>query len=93
MRFTDRVHVLLEPEEKELFRRMAARAGKSLSEWLRDLGRAEAERQTEARDLDSPERLDAFFAECDEREKAAEPDWQEHLEVIRTSRSKGNPAT
>jgi hypothetical protein len=93
MRFTDRIHVLLDPEEKELFRRVAARAGKSLSEWLRDLGRAEAERQAGTWDLDTSERLDAFFAECDARETGAEPDWQDHLEVIKTSRAKGNPAT
>lgn len=36
--------------------------------------------------------LERFFAACDGREQAREPDWDEHLEVIDASRRDGLPA-
>ena len=92
MRMSNRIHVVLDPAEKERFRRVAEREGKTLSEWLRNLARAHVEAHEARPRLDTPEALKAFFAECDERAGGGrEPDWEEHLQVIRTSRMKGLP--
>ena len=82
---TERIHVVIDAAEKERFRRLAAREGKTLSEWLRDVARARAEADAELDRLDTPDQLDRFFTACDEREHGREPDWEEHLGVIRRS--------
>jgi hypothetical protein len=81
----ERIHVVLDREEKERYRRLANREGKSLSEWLRDAARERVERSRESSSIDTAEGLRAFFDECDERESGREPDWEEHLQVIRHS--------
>ena len=86
---SDRIHLVLDPEEKERFRRLAERAGKTLSEWLRDIARAHADTESARWTLDTRDRLDDFFSDCDAREKGREPDWEDHLRVIRSSRRKG----
>lgn len=43
----------------------------------------------ESATLPSPQELDAFFAACDAREEAPEPDWAEHEAVIDASRRQG----
>lgn len=87
---TSRIHIVVDEEDKERFRRQAEREGKSLSAWLREAARA---RLAECRpaDLDTPERLRAFFDACDDRESAPEPDWEEHLRVIERSARSGAP--
>jgi hypothetical protein len=85
----DRIHIVLDRAEKERFRQLAEREGKSLSEWLRDVARARADAESERDRLDTSEQLDRFFATCDEREHGREPDWDEHLRVIRGSIAKG----
>jgi hypothetical protein len=52
-----------------------------------------------SRDADRPhavpftlETLREFFAACDAVEDGVEPDWEEHLRVIRESRDPGGPA-
>lgn len=89
---TSRIHILIDDEEKERFRRQAEREGKSLSAWLRDLARARLA-ESGAPELDSLEALRAFFAACDEREGEREPDWAEHLRVIAASRRSGSADT
>ena len=88
-----RIHLVVGSTEKERWRRLAERQGKSLSEWIRDLARAEAEAATTPRPLDTPEDLERFFAECDAREQGREPDWEEHLRVIADSVAKGSSGT
>lgn len=78
----ERIHVVLTRAEKERFRRLAVRAGKSLSEWLRDAAREKMASQAVRAALDSEEALDEFFAECDAGEAGQEPDWEEHKRVI-----------
>ena len=86
----ERIHVVLSREEKEVYRRMAAREGKSLSEWLRDAAQARAAGAA-PRKLDSAVALSEFFAACDAREggKGPEPDWEEHKQVIERSMVSG----
>jgi len=85
-----RVQVLLDAREREEFRARARAEGRSLSQWLRDAGRDRLRAATEA-SLGRPEDLEAFFADCDTREVAPEPSWDEHAAVIAASRRQGLP--
>lgn len=88
----ERVQVLLEPEEKLKFQRAARHIHMSLSTWLRHAGLRALE-EAENQPPSSPEELHRFFEECDAREEGREPDWEEHLQVVRTSRNPdGNPS-
>lgn len=86
-----RIQVILDEAEREAFRRQAEREGQSLSAWLRDAGRRRlAEAATP--EIRTVADLRRFFAalpdrECDE----AEPDWEQHREVIDSSRARGRP--
>ena len=85
----ERIHIVVDPLEKERFRRLAEREGKSLSEWLRDLARARAEAVAADNRLETPQQLERFFAACDALEQGREPDWDDHLKVIRGSIAEG----
>ena len=85
-----RVQVILDEEEREFFRRKAAKEGLSLSAWLR-----RAAHQTAAADvrprISTVDDLQAFFREREAREPdRREPDWEEHLAVIRRSLAPGS---
>lgn len=84
-----RVQVVLDEKEKALFRRHAAAEGLSLSAWLKEAALDRISRSEQKEKLQSIEQLQSFFTECDNREAGREPDWDEHLEVIRRSRSSG----
>jgi hypothetical protein len=86
----ERIHIVLSRSEKERYRQMAAREGKTLSEWLRAAADERAAKAAPGK-LDSDEALRAFFAECDAREagRGPEPDWEEHKKNIERSMSSG----
>ena len=88
-----RIQVLLSPAEKEAFRRLAKSEGLSLSAWLRRAGAERLEAATSRKRMRTADDLRTFFEECDEREAGHEPDWQEHLDVIRRSRLAGESGT
>ncbi|HUE96105.1 MAG TPA: hypothetical protein VMN39_05570 [Longimicrobiaceae bacterium] len=90
---TERIHLVVGRAEKERYRRLAARAGKSLSEWLRDAAREKLASGESDVALDSVDRLRDFFAECDRRETGREPDWESHREIIERSIGQGAAAT
>ena len=85
--------MLLSAEEKALFRRQARRAGMSLSGWLRGaaLDRL-AEAQSRVR-FEDRAAVRAFFAKTARQQSGCEPDWQQHLEVIRRSQQSGTTDT
>lgn len=83
-----RIQVVVDDEEKERFRRQAAREGKSLSAWLREAARSRMARRGAPR-LDTVEELQDFFHACDERETEPEPDWKEHRRMIERSTRSG----
>jgi hypothetical protein len=85
----ERIQVLLDPGEKEQFRRLAQERGLSLSAWLREAALTRAVGESQALRLRSPRALRAFFAECDVREVGREPEWEEHLDVLETSKREG----
>lgn len=86
---TERIHIVVDRTEKEQFRRLAARAGKSLSEWLRDAAREKVAAAEADPLLGTVEDLRRFFAECDDLESGIEPDWEQHRSVIEGSVSRG----
>jgi len=86
-----RVQVILDEAERESFRRQAEHEGKSLSAWLRDAGRRRLAEAGEP-EIGTVDDLRRFFSalpdrECDE----PEPDWEQHREVIDSSRARGRP--
>lgn len=83
-----RIHIVVDEDEKERFRREAAREGSSLSEWLREAARERLAEGDERR-LDTLDELGAFFRGCDERESGVEPEWDRHERKIDGS---GGPA-
>lgn len=56
---TERIHIVVDQLEKR-FKRHAARAGKSLSEWLRDLARERVDKEAAAGRLDTAAELAHF---------------------------------
>jgi hypothetical protein len=84
---SERIHLLVDRDEKERFRRAAARHGVSLSEWLKAAAREKLAQAESANVLDTPDALAAFFAACDQVEAGTEPDWEVHEMVIEQSRA------
>jgi hypothetical protein len=85
----ERIHIVVDRAEKERFRRLAAREGKSLSEWIRDAARERVAATREDGTLSTAEELRAFFAACDAGEQGREPEWHVHRRVIERSIAEG----
>jgi hypothetical protein len=84
-----RVQVVLSEQERERFRRLARLEGMSMSAWLKKAGLERAKALVLSEPLRTREELSEFFSRCDQREQGREPDWEEHLEVLRRSRVSG----
>ena len=84
-----RIHILVDEAEKARFRHQAEREGKSLGAWLREAAQEKLVAATSRARLESVDELRRFFAACDERESAPEPDWADHRKVMERSRSAG----
>lgn len=89
----ERVQVLLSREERVRIARKARLEGSSMSAWIRQAALERLAASAARRRLDSRAALRSFFGECDERERGREPDWSEHLEVMRRSRAAGGSET
>jgi hypothetical protein len=85
-----RVQVILDEEEVTRFKSQAMKESKSLSAWLRDAGKKMIELNHKQQRLTDPDALKHFFRKCDEREKGAEPDWEDHKRLILDSYQAGN---
>ncbi len=88
-----RVQVILDAKEREQFKREAARAGLSLSAWMRQAAQEKARSRPGTRRIRTLRELRAFWAERDAREAGREPDWEQHLEVMSESRRSGRSQT
>jgi len=86
-----RIHIVVEPEEKERFRARARQEGKTLSEWLRDVARQALVRGEGGTEIRTVDELREFFKRSDEREKGTEPDWDAHRGQIDESMRDGIP--
>jgi hypothetical protein len=88
----ERIQIVVDRAEKEWYRRLAAREGKTLSEWLRAAARERAARALARPAPDAVARLEAFFEACDEHERGREPDWEAHRDAIERSIASGGSA-
>jgi hypothetical protein len=88
-----RVQVILDEQQRVLFQCQATSEGLSLSGWLRKAGEEKLAKSRTADSIRSVEELRAFFQACDTREQGKEPDWEQHLEVIQSSRGSGTSGT
>lgn len=93
MPMSKRVQVILEEEEREAFRKLAARKGLSLSAWLREAGRERLVADRSTVRIGSIEELHHFFSSIDEREEGVEPDWEQHKAVIERSAKSSETGT
>jgi hypothetical protein len=85
----ERIQVLLDPEERDLLRRLAKQRGLSLSGWLREAALARAAEEGRVSPLRTIEALREFWSACDARGEGREPDWDEHLAVLDASVRQG----
>lgn len=85
---TARIHVLLSEADKARYRLQAEREGKSLGAWLREAAEERYHASAASASLRTRDALERFFAACDARETAAEPDWEEQERLIRASRTR-----
>ncbi len=82
-----RVQLLIPDEDRDRFVHQARVEGMSLSAWLRAAAHQRLVDKQCAVPFESAEDLQRFFRECDALDgPQAEPDWEEHLEVINESR-------
>jgi hypothetical protein len=88
-----RIHIVLPEPDKVRYAAQAAREGKSLGAWLREAAEERLRQAEPAVRLDTLEDLESFFRACDVRETAPEPDWEEHLRVMRRSQTEGLEVT
>ena len=85
-----RVQLLIPDEDHARFTHQARREGMSLSAWLRAAAGERLDRHSPAECFESRSDAERFFAACDAREgPGVEPDWKQHLAVIRESRGRG----
>jgi hypothetical protein len=84
-----RVQVVLDEEERATFQEQARRESLSLSAWLRAAG-LERLALKKPKGLGDPQELLAFFARCERQEgEGAEPDWEQHLQILDAARARG----
>lgn len=85
-----RVQLVIPDPDRDRFVAQARREGLSLSAWLRAAGEDRLRMRAELARFDSVAQLRTFFDECDARAgEEAEPDWEQHRQVIDASRRRG----
>ena len=85
-----RVQLLIPDEDHARFAHQARSEGMSLSAWLRAAASECLDRRSPTERFKSRADAERFFAACDAREGSGEePDWEQHLAVIRESRGRG----
>ena len=85
-----RVQLLIPDEDHARFTHQARTEGMSLSAWLRTAAIERLDRRSPTERFESRSDVERFFAACDAREGSGiEPDWEQHLAVIRESRGRG----
>jgi hypothetical protein len=82
---SDRIHIAVDAADKERYRQVAEREGKTLSVWLREAAEEKWGAAQPRRSLESRDDLEAFFSDCDASESGREPDWEDHRTVIEES--------
>ena len=85
-----RVQLVMSDDDRDRFVNQASREGMSLSAWLRAAARERLEAHHSVKLFRSPDDVKDFFRACASLEgPEREPDWSEHLEVMKDSRGRG----
>jgi hypothetical protein len=85
-----RVQLVIPDEDRDRFVHQARREGMTLSAWLRTAAHERLKEQQQSKPFESLADLEAFFQKCDALEgPKAEPDWEQHMDVIEESRRRG----
>ena len=89
-----RVQLIIPDDDRDRFVRQARKEGMTLSAWLRAAAHERLEERQRRQQFESPADLEAFFRQCDALPgPESEPDWDEHLQVINSSRARGTSTT
>ncbi len=89
-----RIHLVVSEPDRTRYAAAASREGLTLSAWLRAAAADRLDRRAGAEPFRTEDDVWRFFAERDaETECGTEPEWQQHLAVIRASRSRGASGT
>lgn len=81
------IQFVVDQAAKNRYRRAAAQEGMSLSAWLRSAADDRIAATVLSERINTVGELRNFFRACDGREEGREPDWEQHLQVIRQSRA------
>ena len=85
-----RVQITIPDQDRDRFINQAKREGLSLSAWLRAAAHARIESRRQLGPFETPEELEAFFRKSNAAAgPGREPDWDEHLAVMRESQLGG----
>ena len=85
-----RVQLVIPDEDRDRFVHQSRREGMTLSAWLRAAANDRLAKRQRSELFESPADLEEFFRGCDALAgPETEPDWEEHLDVITASRSRG----
>ena len=89
-----RIQLILPDEDRDRFQHQAKREGLTMSAWLRAAAKERLAKAASIPRFDSVEQLERFFTHCDHLENGQpEPDWEQHLEVMKKSRETGSTDT
>ena len=89
-----RVQLVMPDEDHDRYVRQARMEGISLNAWLRAAAREHWDKRKAIGRFESPADVKEFFVSCAAREgPGTEPDWDDHLDVMRESRGQGAAET
>ena len=89
-----RIHLVVSEPDRTRYAAAARREGLTLSAWLRAAAADRLDRRAGAEPFRTGDDVWRFFKDRDaETECGPEPDWEQHLEVMRASRSLGAAGT
>lgn len=89
-----RIHLIVSEPNRTRYAAAARREGLTLSAWLRAAAADRLDRRAGTDPFRTEEDVRRFFADRDaETGCGAEPDWEQHLAVMRASRGRGTAGT
>ena len=89
-----RIHLIVSEPDRTRYAAAARREGLTVSAWLRAAAAERLDRLASSEPFRTDDDVWRFFAGRDaEMGCGTEPDWEQHLDVIRASRGRGAPGT
>ncbi len=89
-----RIHLVVSEPDRTRYAAAAHREGLTLSAWLRAAAADRLDRRAGSEPFRSEDDVWRFFADRDaEAGCGTEPDWEQHLAVMRASRRRGESGT